>query len=412
MKLRLALFFTLLLWFIPFGHAQTEQLGNEGPSSIKGFVDPDSLQISLLTCSPGPEVYALYGHTALRVINRNTGTDLVFNYGSFNMSEPNFILKFMLGLLDYELGLSSFDRFYYHYTNDGCDITQQVLNLSPEEKARMLDVLMTNYLPQNRGYRYNFLYDNCSTRPRDIISSVVDGELVWNDKDEAKSYRMLMHECNDPWPWSKLGVDLVLGQTADRMISPREEEFLPVYLLNHLDEAQIHDSKGAVRPAVATKIVLQASRPMDESKEFPLTPSQCVVILLFAATILAAVERRMHRLFWGVDVVLFFAQGVAGVLIFILFFFSEHPTVNSNWLLWIFNPIPLLYLPVMCYLRVKKKKEPFMIVNSVWLLLFVIIACVVIPQDLPSESVLAAVVLMIRSVSHVHHDYLTKTVVR
>lgn len=407
MKLRLVLIFTLYIIATLAVHAQN-RVEDGQPVPISGYSEPDSLQISLLTCSPGPEVYALYGHTAIRVQNSKSKTDVVFNYGSFNMSEPNFILKFMLGLLDYELGLSSFERFYLHYTNDGCDITQQILNLTPEEKARMLDVLMTNYQPQNRGYRYNFLYDNCSTRPRDIISSVVDGELVWDDKEESKSYRMLMHECNDPWPWSKLGVDLVLGQSADRMITPREEEFLPVYLLNHLDDAQIHDSKGTVRPAVANKVVLQASRPMDMSKEFPLTPSECVVILLLGASILAFIEKKKHRLFWGVDVVLFFAQGVAGVLIFILFFFSEHPTVDSNWLLWCFNPIPLLYLPVMCYLRAKNKKEPFMIVNTVWLLLFGVIACVVVPQDFPSESVCAAVVLVVRSMSHVRHDYLSK----
>lgn len=410
MMRRFALFFTLLLWIIPFGYAQTEQLGSEKPS-FGGFVEQDSLQISLLTCSPGPEVYALYGHTALRVVNHNNGSDLVFNYGSFNMAEPNFILKFMLGLLDYELGLVPFERFWMHYSNDGCDITQQELNLTPEEKARFYQVLAVNYLPENRGYRYNFLYDNCSTRPRDIIASVIDGELQWNDQDSDLTYRKLMHQCNDPWPWSRLGVDLVLGQAADKKISPREQEFLPVYLLDHLNEAVIRNAQGQVRPMVANTTVLKAVRPLDDSKEFFLTPLQCVTVLLVFVLILAYVEIKKHKLYWGVDVLFHLAQGIAGVLIFILFFFSEHPTVNTNWLLWIFNPIPLLYLPVMIYCRVKSMKEPYHVFNAVWLFLFVL-ASMVIPQDLPIESIYAASVLMIRSMSHVRHDYLSKTVMQ
>lgn len=392
---------TLIIITLSFSCARASQV-TDG-DSVYVPASRDSLQISLLTCSPGPEVYALYGHTAIRVVNRSKGTDLIYNYGTFNMSEPNFILKFMLGLLDYELGLMPFERFWMHYSYDGCDITQQELNLTVQEKARMLEYLTENYKPENRGYRYNFLYDNCSTRPRDIIASVIDGTLVWNDEENTSTYRKLMHGCNDPWPWSRLGVDLVLGQSADAPINAREEEFLPVFLQNHLDKAEIHDAEGHVRPAVAETSVFNAVRPLDETAEFILTPMQCVLVLYGFVLALAFIEWKKHKLYWLVDVVFQLAQGVAGILIFILFFFSEHPTVDTNWQIMFFNPVPLLYLPILIYRRCKHLREPYYVIYGGWLLLSMMVGCMV-KQDIPWESILAAGVLLIRSLSNLYYD--------
>ncbi|MCF0160120.1 MAG: DUF4105 domain-containing protein, partial [Bacteroidaceae bacterium] len=265
-----------------------------------------------------------------------------------------------------------------------------------------------NRKPENRGYRYNFLYDNCSTRPRDIIEFVVDGKLVWQKENVSSTYRGLLHECNSPWPWSSLGVDLVLGQAADEQITQREQEFLPVYLQHHLDAAKIQDLDGNVRPAIANTIVFPAIAMMDDSAEFFLSPIQCILLLLLFVSLLSVLEFKRHAVYWGVDVLLLSAQGIAGILITILFFFSEHPTVNSNWLLWVFNPIPLLYVPVMIYQRIKQHKDPFQIFQAGWLFLFVV-SSAFIPQDLPSEAIWAAVVLLIRSISHLSHDYLIQT---
>lgn len=404
MKFRIGLFLTLLyctLWSL---HAQEQVTAVPGDSiQFSNFHNPDSLHISFLTCSGGPEVYALYGHFAIRVQNENNGDDWVFNYGTFNMADPAFIPKFTLGWMDYELGVAPFDRFYMHYTNDGCSITQQELNLTSEEEARMFRVLLVNYEPENRGYRYNFLYDNCATRPRDILESVVNGKLVWQSDSVAVTYRQMMHACNDRWPWSRLGVDLCLGADADKVITMRQQEFLPAYLQDHLNHAVIQDSLGHTRPVVKSQLVLDAVHPMDQTPEFFLTPMQCVLILLGLALALCIYEFVTRRLWWGVDVVTFLAQGLAGVIVFILFFFSEHPTVDTNWLLWVFNPLPLLYLPVMIYKRTKHRADKYQLLKLGWLAAY-LVAFAFIPQDMPMEVWVVALILCLRAASAVRYD--------
>lgn len=384
MKHRLLLFF---LWICGWAHA----------------AQFDAVRISMLTCTAGPEVYALYGHTAIRVEYSETGQDWVFNYGTFNMSDPWFIPKFTLGWMDYELGLLPYKPFYAHYTQDGCDIIQQELNLTAREKVKLLELLENNYQPENRGYRYNFLYDNCSTRPRDILESVVEGKLVWPADTKQVSYRQLMHQCNDIWPWSKLGIDLCLGSDADRPITPREQEFLPAYLMRHLAQAVVVDSAGHERPLVLHEQTFNRQSELDMRPEFFLLPIQCCLLLIGMVGMVCVLEWRRKKLYWQVDVSLYAAQGLAGVLVFILFFFSVHPTVDSNWQLWIFNPLPILYLPVMIYRRRHGLPDQYAVLKALSLGLF-ILSFTFIPQDMPIETFLVALVLLVRACQQLYLD--------
>ena len=159
---------------------------------------PDSIRISLLTCASGEEIYSLFGHTAIRYENHTRGIDAVFNYGIFNFNAPNFILRFALGETDYQLGVNSYERFAaeYHYLER--DVWQQELNLTPQEKERLIALLEENYRPENRVYRYNFFYDNCATRPRDLIEKSIDGSLQYadnmTDTDTGVTFRDLLHK--------------------------------------------------------------------------------------------------------------------------------------------------------------------------------------------------------------------------
>ena len=132
-------------------------------------VIPDSIRISLLTCASGEEIYSLFGHTAIRYENYTRGIDAVFNYGIFNFNAPNFILRFALGETDYQLGVTNYERFAAEYYYLERDVWQQELNLTVQEKEKLIMLLEENYRPENRIYRYNFFYDNCATRPRDLI---------------------------------------------------------------------------------------------------------------------------------------------------------------------------------------------------------------------------------------------------
>ena len=137
----------------------------------------DSIQFSLLTCSPGTEIYSLFGHTAIRYQNYTQNKDIVFNYGMFSFSSPNFIYRFVKGETDYQLGVNDFRSFEAEYMFRGSSVYQQILNLTYEEKLKLQNLLFTNYLPQNRVYRYNYFYDNCTTRARDQIEKCIDGDV-------------------------------------------------------------------------------------------------------------------------------------------------------------------------------------------------------------------------------------------
>ena len=175
----------------------------------------DSIEVSLLTCAPGNEVYSLYGHTALRYHDLRTGEDFAFNYGVFNFNRPFFSLRFLFGLTDYELGVYPFQLFAQEYGRRGSQVTEQVINLTTEEKKALHKALIDNYRPENREYRYNFLYDNCTTRARDMLERNISGRLKYVNSDNRQTYREMVHQYNSKYPWAAFGVDLALGAAAE-----------------------------------------------------------------------------------------------------------------------------------------------------------------------------------------------------
>ena len=135
----------VLLAFIVITQSQTRA------ERYDPLVYMDSVEFSLITCSPHEEIYSLYGHSALRFHDMHKGReDVVFNWGVFNFATPHFATRFVFGLTDYELGLGSFKAFCNYYRHWGSSVTEQVLNLTPEEKARLSLALDENYLEENR----------------------------------------------------------------------------------------------------------------------------------------------------------------------------------------------------------------------------------------------------------------------
>ena len=151
--------------------------------SQESVLNPDSLEISLLTCSPHQQVYSLYGHTAIRLRDQRTGLDVAVNYGVFSFKKPLFIPRFVFGVAEYEIGIIPFKYFISEYAYYGSSITQQVLNLTPEEKMIIFDAIRVNNMPENKYYRYNYFYDNCTTRARDILVNHIKGGVTYKPRD-------------------------------------------------------------------------------------------------------------------------------------------------------------------------------------------------------------------------------------
>lgn len=303
----------------------------------------DSVVVSLLTCTPGSLVYELYGHTAIRVkeVGRRQ-SDWVFNYGTFSFEQPHFMWRFMLGQTDYELGVVPYTIFYDAYVREGRGIDEQVLNLTSSEAQRLVDALSNNLLPQNATYRYNFFYDNCTTRALAVIEKAVEGRVVWPQADSSRSLRDIVEEFSATSPWNEFGQNILLGAEADKGADIHKQMFAPIYAERYIEKAVVKEADGSERHLVASTRTLLPAQPMP-NEHFPISPMTAFGTLLVITIIISMIEYFKHKLCWQFDVLLYLAQGLTGCIIAFLFFFSEHPAVGSNWLVLMFNPLPLIF---------------------------------------------------------------------
>ena len=337
-----------------------------GSDSINRQFDPmDSVEVSLLTCSPHEEVYSLYGHSALRW--HSGDLDLVFNWGMFSFSKPYFVLRFVFGLTDYELAGYPFDRFWPYYKQWGSSITEQVLNLTNDEKRKLQQALSDNLKPENRVYRYNYFYNNCSTKPRDIVEQSIDGQVIYNEREDYEpSFREMMRECTRNHLWSKWGNDMLLGLKADLKTNRSEQEFLPMNLMQDFARAQIYKD-GQYRPLVKAQRMIVPPGVQQIEPDFILTPTEVAIILLLISVVIALYEWKRKKICKWWDVLLMTVQGLLGIVLTVMIF-SQHPTTSLNLNLLLFNPLPLLFIPAI----IKGKRHTWRRLQLAMLLLFAI----------------------------------------
>lgn len=356
----------------------------------------DSVEIGLLTCSPHEEIYSLYGHSALRYHDLRSGKerDVVFNYGIFNFNKPHFVLRFMFGLTDYELGLSSFDSFCGYYRRWGSQVVEQVLDLSREEKQRLTMALAENLLEENRIYRYNFFYDNCSTRPRDILERCIAGVIDYGtDTGEQPSYREMVHQYTAGHPWASFGNDILLGVKADLETTQRQRQFLPANLRHDVDRA-IVNRNGSLSPLVKERRELVKPGVQFIEPGFPLSPTECALVLAVVSLLIFLWEQKKRKTMVWWDALLMLLVGLPGVII-LLMFFSQHPTTSTNLTVLLLNPLPLFFI----YKVVRRRKTRWFWIQAVLVCLFLVGA---LWQDYAEGLEIVALCLLLRFWRHLH----------
>ena len=390
----------------------------------------DTWQVSLITCGPGVEVYNQFGHSAIRMKNDSLGIDLIYNYGIFSFDTPNFELRFTLGQTDYLLGIQDYKDFVAWYAYCNRDVREQVLNLSVEEKNTLIGLLNENYKPQNRMYRYNYFYDNCATRPRDLIEKCLQGELIYAEDmtttDTGESFRSIVHEFTANNAWSQFGIDLCLGSEADKPISRRLMMFIPLYLEKYFatakkqfpsgeltvtsrgtdsslrgdNELRSRELSDEVKPLVAqSKALVVIPEAKKALQDTPLTPFRCFTLLFIVVTALTIYGIKYRKSLWGLDLALFALAGVAGCMLAFLASFSEHPTVSPNYLLLLFQPLHLLLLPWFIRKVKRMQRSRYLVALTIELSLFIVLWAV-IPQSFPLGVLPLALCLLIRSASN------------
>lgn len=352
----------------------------------------DSVEVGLLTCSPHNEVYSLYGHTALHWHDLRTDEHFVFNYGVFDYRKPHFVWRFMMGQTDYMLECTSnLNRWCNYYRKWGSEVKEQILNLTPSEKRRLQEALGINL--KSPVYRYNFFFDNCSTRPRNIIEKCLEGEVKYelNQEFSEATFRQLIHHCTTDHPWAAFGNDLLLGLNADRKATQRERQFLPALLSWDFDHATVIRN-GQEQPLVSRRVIHVPLGNQPIEKEFPLSPLTCTLLLLIASLAIGMLEWRSKRIMVWWDVLLMLASGIAGCIL-LLMVFSEHPATSLNLQLLILNPAALLFIPSV----VRRKK-------TIWFRIMGVLAVVFLIgsfwQDYAEGMEIVALCLLIRTWIH------------
>jgi hypothetical protein len=355
MKRTLLLMVSLLLGIA--AHAQQKQ-----ETSLAYY---DSVEVSMLTCAPHEEVYSLYGHSAIRWRDLHNGQDIAFNWGIFNFQKPYFVLRFIFGLTDYELGIADYKHFADYYQRWGSMVSEQVLNLTAAEKVRLQQLLAENYLPENRVYRYNYFYDNCSTRPRDIIEKCVDGTVKYEPRqDYEPTFRQMISEKTRNHDWVTEGNDWLLGVRADLKTTRQEQEFLPENLMHDLDHAQILGHDGSIRQLVKDHRMAVAPGVQVVERDFIVSPMEAGIVLMVVSLLVAVGEWRRRKTYILWDALLMTVTGLAGCVLFVMLF-SQHPATSTNLQLLLVNPVHLFFLPAV----LRRRKTRYWTVLLVMVLL-------------------------------------------
>ena len=302
----------------------------------------ESIKISILTCSPGDQLYSIYGHNAIRIINANKGTDLVYNYGTFDFNTPGFAIKFMRGKLPYMLSVTEFYDFLGEYQYFNRSVTEQELQLDSIQKQKIIEYLNVNMMPENRAYKYDFFDDNCATRLRDIIDKNVD-HFEWDQlKASGKTFRQIIKEYQKKMPWTDFGIDLIIGSPADRKTTLSEESFIPDYLSTAIFYARYQDDTKTGLQYRKTEILPKKKK--DAPNNFMWSPWMVFLILLLVEInifirVLKGQNSKWIQLY---DKVWLVVLTLSSALLLFMWFATDHIPTKYNWnILWANPLIPI-----------------------------------------------------------------------
>jgi len=357
----------------------------------------DSSSISLLTCGSGNDLYSIFGHTAIRVKDPKNNLDVVFNYGTFQFTD-DFLFLFAMGKLNYTLSVGSYEGFERGYQFENRWVDEQVLNLDQQEVKEVFEFLTTNYLPENREYLYDFFYDDCCTRSRDVFETVLGEKLVYNfpTYETDTNFHDMLDVYLQNMQWVDFGMDLGLGKTADRILSERDKMFLPDYVLRTYDQTNILHN-GNLEPFVTTKRRVVESIPVPQPFDFlqPLMVFWGLFVLYLLLFFIPFTKKWLKIL----DLILYFSAGLCGILILFLWFVTDHTTTQVNFnILW---TLPL-YLFTAFTVFIKNKR--------IWLKRFYLLAAVLngllliswvfLPQDMNEMFIPVILLLLWRNLEH------------
>ena len=354
--------------------------------------DSSHIRISLLTCTPGDELYSTFGHSAIRVTDTSSRSDIVFNYGTFNFDDPGFYIKFIRGKLLYFVSTTDFDFFQNEYQTTNRGMTEQLLNLSATEKIALKDFLYNNAKEPNRYYQYDFFLDNCTTRIRDIIVKYKTNYPSLKPVMPANTrFRQAIHEYLDNGGkyWSKLGIDLLLGAPTDAVMTTNQTQFLPDNLMKALD------SSNRNRQLVVSTNQLYPFTAINNKQSF-FTPMIVFSILFLAIQLISlSSNKKASSFLYGFDGLLFFLTGAIGILFVFMWTSTDHSMVKNNFnLIWAWPP----HIIFAFFINSKKKWVKKYFAVTIFGMVIVLLSWFFLPQQMNNALLPIVLLLLSRSV--------------
>ncbi|HTE24911.1 lipoprotein N-acyltransferase Lnb domain-containing protein [Flavitalea sp.] len=381
------------------GSNQFDTAQNDSTRNNSTQTDSCNLRISILTCGPGEELYSIFGHSAIRITDASTGMDIVYNYGTMEFDDFSFYVKFTKGQMLYSLSYADMDSFLYEYQVTKRSVIEQQLRLTCEDKMRLFEALKLNAREENKYYDYSFLYDNCSTRIRDIISKTPKSLIRFNNILPAKvpTFRNMIHESlhKGQQHWSKLGIDLLLGSLIDKKVTNEQSMFLPDYLMKGFDSASIliRPDPKALSPLVTSKPYLYQPPVVELSMPW-INPYLVLTALSIFLLILSFLHSTSEKTVKLLDKSLFLVTGLLGILMLSLWLFREDTVCRNNMnIIW---AIPTHAVAAFFIGKQKKWIKPYFRVSGI-LGALLLLGWPWWPQELNNSLIPVILLLVIRS---------------
>jgi hypothetical protein len=355
--------------------------------------------VSLLTIAPGDALYSTFGHSGIRIKDPVQGLDIVYNYGAFEFRTKGFYLKFLRGTLPYKISVDYFQNEIYGWSYEKRLVSEQVLNLSRQQKQDTYNFLMKNELPENRFYSYKFFYDNCSSRLRDVFKTICGDSLTFkNNVHPDSSYRQWIdvYARKNNKLWADFGMDLAIGEPSDRTTGANGAMFLPDNLRDAFDKAEIKRN-GVWQRLVVRELDLNPEVLNDVVKEKEaITPNILFWSLFVLAGGLTFFQLKKNNTNFLFDKVLFTITGIVGWLIVFLWFFTNHGVTEYNLnIIWAY---PLLF-PIALLIKKDTKRtwlaKHFLAYGIIQVLLLV--SWVFLPQEINYSLIPVVLILAMRS---------------
>lgn len=344
----------------------------------------DSAKFYLVTCAPGAAVYERFGHSGIRVHDSVKGIDEVFHWGLFSFDTPNFIGRFIAGNTDYEMGVYTTKFFMLQYIERGSSVYAQELDLTTEQKHELYTKLWNNYRPENRKYRYNFIFDNCATRPYQLIISTYNYKISTNTQQEQITYRDIINKYVPIGSPLNTGINLIIGSRADKLITTKESVSFPMYTMSALNHTQYITHDGSTKPIVLTQSEMHHA-PHKNFQTSNLAFYSWIIIPLILTFICITYTHKKRRYLPYLSQIILFVSGLIGIIICYLWFFSHHPLVNDNMnLLWC-SPLNII-LAILLFIHKKPVVRTIKVALSALSLISCIAFLIILITDMQTST--------------------------